>query len=87
MSELKVWTQRQETGEEPRPYSIHFDHVTPDANVGLLVGLTQIVNMRIASTHQVMSVPDNIVVRFYQHLLSAGGKNVDPDYPPNLIPM
>lgn len=79
MSELKAWTQRQETGEEPRPYSIHFEHVPPDALVGRLRGWTQIVNMRMASVHQVMSVSDNIVVRFCEHLLSAGGKNVEPD--------
>jgi len=72
MSELKAWTTRQSTGEEPVRYSIHFDHFSS-------LKMTRIVNEQYPSTIEQMRIHDNVVVEFATHLLSAGGKKVEPD--------
>lgn len=72
MPELKAWTTRQSTGEEPVRYSIHFDRFPS-------LKMTRIISDRYPSVTEQMRIYDNIVVDFAAHLLSTSGKAVEPD--------
>lgn len=72
MPELKAWTTRQSTGEEPVRYSIYFDRFPS-------LKMTRIISERYPSVTEQIRIYDNIIVDFAAHLLSTGGKKVDRD--------
>jgi len=72
MTELKSWTLRRDTAEEPVQYSIHFDRFPS-------LRQTRITSTRHASAVETLSLNDNVVVRVAIALLSEGAPKVDPD--------